>query len=477
MANLRLAMDSAFWDTNISSTQTLEGTARLVPGEPFPLDGSRASRALRAQQLSLLGNGFPLGIIPSYSPTSEKELGSFSLQKMLLRTSTPNWWLGLIGQFRPKKLFSSIKAELAGAEELDLSTFKETAKHFVDKSLYAIGLCSQLSLTPETSVLLSTEKHGERKRRYYKAMLFHKLPHHDVTLEAAWPELFIDRNGKYWEVPESISLDLSSLVSESGLRYRFSIHKNSGHPQAVNGTIGDPPLALMPGLCAKTAFSYEKSMDFWRQKETKKEMMVKTDKGFYWRPSYDVRLREPHAAISGIIGCTCAAWLWSSEAVDSRTQSRDGGAITLSYKKRNPLNADFFGSICYTFQHGKFRKLFGDLTRVDTRLDVCSGSAFARRAVDAAANIFRNSPVKRDLDPLALPRLNLIFQQQVAGPIVFRVDSKFLLDSLSIKHGPSIEDVRYSLSYSLRLLNSGKVVVWYSPKRKEGMIELRLFEF
>lgn len=69
------------------------------------------------------------------------------------------------------------------------------------------------------------------------------------------------------------------------------------------------------------------------------------------------------------------------------------------------------------------------------------------------------------------------FGVQVAGPIVFRVDSKFLLDSKSGKRGPHIEDLIYSLNYSLRLLHSGKVVAWYSPKRKEGMIELRLFEF
>ncbi|KAM1444129.1 hypothetical protein ACFX2I_040318 [Malus domestica] len=60
---------------------------------------------------------------------------------------------------------------------------------------------------------------------------------------------------------------------------------------------------------------------------------------------------------------------------------------------------------------------------------------------------------------------------------VFRADSRVALDSLRGKHAPHIEDFIYSLSYSLRLLRSGRVVAWYSPKRKEGMIELRLFEF
>uniref|UniRef100_A0A5B7CAI4 Protein TRIGALACTOSYLDIACYLGLYCEROL 4, chloroplastic n=1 Tax=Davidia involucrata TaxID=16924 RepID=A0A5B7CAI4_DAVIN len=473
MANLRTAMDSAFWDVNIATPQTLDGIARSVPGDPFPLDGARASRALRIQQLSLLGNGFPLGLIPSYAPTSPKDLGSLSFQSLLLKPATPNWWLGLIAQFRPKKLISSIKAEVAGGDEWELPAFKDVAKHFMDKSLYSLGLCSQLSLTSSSSLLLSTEGHGERKGRRTRAMLFHKLPYHDVTMEAAWPELFIDRNGKYWDVPESISLDCSSLVSESGLRYRFGIHKNSGHPQTVNSVSGEAPLALMSGLCAKAAFSYEKSKDLWREKETKKDVIVETDKGRFWRPSYDIRLREPHAAISGIIGGTCAAWFMGGEnsvAVESRG---DGDRISLGAKNRRPFSADLFGSVCYTFQHGKFRKLYGDLTRIDARLDICSASALAKKV----SKIFRSTSVNNVENPMSSPRLSLIFQQQVAGPIVFRVDSKFSLGSSSGRRGPHVEDFICSLNYSLRVLHSGKVVAWYSPKRKEGMIELRVFEF
>ncbi|MBA0864061.1 hypothetical protein Goshw_029418 [Gossypium schwendimanii] len=299
---------------------------------------------------------------------------------------------------------------------------------------------------------------------YGTTYVYLQLPDHDITLDAAWPELFMDRKGKYWEVPESISLDMSSLPSDLGLQYHFGIHKNSGHPQAFNALDGEAPSALMPGLCAKAAFSYQKSKDIWRRKETKEDLIIKTDKGSYWRPSYDVRLREPHAAISGIIGGTCAAWFGKgSKNVES--QSEDN--IPTTNNKRSPLSADFFGSACYTFQHGQFRKLYGDLTRVDARLDLSSLSSFAKR-------IFKSSSANKSLSS---PRLNLIFQQQIAGPIVFRVDSKLLLDSKTGKLGPHIEDVIYSLSYSLRLLRSGKVVAWYSPKRKEGMIELRLFEF
>lgn len=83
-------------------------------------------------------------------------------------------WLGFTGQFRPKKLVSDIKAELSSVDEWELPILKDIGKHFLEKSLYAFGLCSQLSLTPSSSLLLSTEKHGEKKGRRLRAMLFHK---------------------------------------------------------------------------------------------------------------------------------------------------------------------------------------------------------------------------------------------------------------------------------------------------------------
>lgn len=83
-------------------------------------------------------------------------------------------WLGFTGQFRPKKLISDIKAEISTVDEWELPVLKDIGKHFLEKSLYAFGLCSQLSLTPSSSLLLSTEKHGEKKQHRLRAMLFHK---------------------------------------------------------------------------------------------------------------------------------------------------------------------------------------------------------------------------------------------------------------------------------------------------------------
>ncbi|GER54542.1 At2g44640/F16B22.13 [Striga asiatica] len=292
MASLRTAMDATFCDLNISTPQAFHGVARAVPGDPPPLDGARASKVLRIQQLSLLGNGFPLGVIPLISPSpNHKELGSLALQSLIGKVcmddcfvepdekESESRWVGLVGQFRPKKLLSSIKAEASAAKDWQLPLLKNSAKHFLDKSLYKIGLCTQIALTSSSSLLFSTENHGEGKKRRTKAMLVHQA-------------------------------------------------------------------------------------------------------------------------------------------------------------------------------------------KIDARLDICSASSLAK-------GLFSNPPQ----NDLSSPKLNLIFQQQVLGPIVFRVNSRFSLENSSGRPKPQLEDVIYSLNYALRALRSGKVVAWYSPKRKEGMIELRLFEF
>lgn len=493
-------MDAAFWDLDIASPRNLDGCAKAVPGESFPLDGARAGRALRVQQLSFIRSGFPLGIIPCLSPPTPSTNGpaglssSIALQSLLLRRSFADWWVAVVGQVRPMKLISNIKAQVVEGRERSLLSFKEitqrllerpfyflvrerglilfkeTAQGLLEKPFYSLGLCTHIPITPSSSLFLGTEAHDDRKERHHKLMLYHQLPYHDITLEAAWPELFIDSNGRYWNVPESVSLDLLSLISESGLRYRFGLHKNGGKPQAViNSTDSEAPAALLPGLCAKAAFSYEKSKDLWRQRETEDDLFIKTDEGKFRRPAYDVRLKEPHASISTVIGGTFGAWFQGEDTTLKGASIEGDSGISSGSRKRSPVFVDLFGSVCYTFQHGKFRKLYGDLTRVDTRLDICSASAIAKSML----SMFSNSSNGRRHNPASLPRLSLIFQQQVAGPIVFRVDSKFAAGKYILR----MEDFMCSLSYSLRLLESGKVVAWYSPKRKEAMIELRLFEF
>eukprot|EP00268_Persea_americana_P069432 TRINITY_DN9863_c1_g1_i16.p1 TRINITY_DN9863_c1_g1~~TRINITY_DN9863_c1_g1_i16.p1 ORF type:complete len:111 (-),score=15.66 TRINITY_DN9863_c1_g1_i16:20-352(-) len=60
------------------------------------------------------------------------------------------------------------------------------------------------------------------------------------------------------------------------------------------------------------------------------------------------------------------------------------------------LGADIVGSIAYSYEEGGFRELKGDFTRADARLDISS---------------------------LVSPKINLAFQKQIIGLILFRLDS------------------------------------------------------
>ena len=218
-------------------------------------------------------------------------------------------------------------------------------------------------------------------------------------MEAAWPDLFLDHKGRFWDVPESLNFDLSSLAPEIGLQYRFGVHKSKGDPHPVNAAGescvgGEAPASLMPGLCAKAAVSYKAKRDLWRPKEEEDNNTEDDDDDDtpVFLP-YDIRLKEPHAAVSGIVGSSLAAW------------------ITGRGEKRSLISADVFGSACYTFQKGRFSKLYGDLTRVDARVDVSSASALAKRIFNAVRRSKGGS--KTDDDTLGSPRLSLIFQQQV----------------------------------------------------------------
>jgi len=97
-----------------------------------------------------------------------------------------------------------------------------------------------------------------------------------------------------------------------------------------------------------------------------------------------------------IVGSSFASWIWNGRSLSS----------TNSTSKRSRHNADLFGSVGYSFQHGKFTKKYGDLTRVDARVDLSSATAFAKK-------ILSGSSADVGEQPSASPRLNLSFQQQV----------------------------------------------------------------
>lgn len=109
-----------------------------------------------------------------------------------------------------------------------------------------------------------------------------------------------------------------------------------------------------------------------------------------------------------VLGGTCSALFAREKSFASVESSEDGSINSLDSKSTTSLNSDLFGSVCCTFQLGKFRKTFADLSRIDARLNISSASALAR-----ASNFFAKASVNKAENSLSSPKLNLILQQQV----------------------------------------------------------------
>ena len=122
-----------------------------------------------------------------------------------------------------------------------------------------------------------------------------QFPKHNLSVEAVWPGLFVDKGGDYWDVPLSMSLDLATVASDSGASYRVCMLHNSGSPERIDGGQSEGrPAGLLPGLAVKGAISFRKNVDLWRSNAPKLKMVQ----------PFDIFLSNPHVSASGIIGKT-----------------------------------------------------------------------------------------------------------------------------------------------------------------------------
>lgn len=112
-------------------------------------------------------------------------------------------------------------------------------------------------------------------------------------MEALSPGLYVDSSGTYWDVPSSVAVDLASLAPESGPSYHFCMQYNTGSPEQLEAPqASEVPAALLPGLCLKSAFSYQKNFEIWRSSAPKLKRVL----------PYDAFLSNPHISASGIVG-------------------------------------------------------------------------------------------------------------------------------------------------------------------------------
>ncbi|XWS14306.1 hypothetical protein CRYUN_Cryun36dG0110900 [Craigia yunnanensis] len=285
MKKLRWAMDGDFWELDASTPRTLEGAARAVPGKALPLGVSRGTRLFRPKQIDFMQRFMAAPFLPSYS----NHLG-VTLQRVFTIPFTDNWFVILLGQFNLHKFLSSFQGS-GGAMPMHMLDLKSIGRLLLDKSLYALGFSSEILLTPDDTLLLTSDSYyahniPPRKKAF---------PHHNLTLDVAWPALFVDKEtGNFWDVPFSMALDLASL-SDSGPSYHLCLHHNNGSPkQFEDDHMAQVPASLLPGFSVKGAFSYKKKVDIWRSKAQKLKMVQ----------PYDIFLSDPHVSASGIIGST-----------------------------------------------------------------------------------------------------------------------------------------------------------------------------
>ncbi|KAM7487977.1 hypothetical protein LguiB_025461 [Lonicera macranthoides] len=466
MKKLRWAMDGGFWDLDVSTPRTLDGVARPVPGDPLPLGISRGVRLSRPKQIDFFQRFMFLPFVPSFSPAH-----GLSIQRVLSFPFAEPWFSTVLGQFNIQKSVSSIK-EHGLKQTPESSWLQSIGKHLSDKSLYALDFCSELLITPDDTILLSSEAYADDRIPRKKAVFHHKasFPHHNLTVEAASPGLFTDEYGTYWDVPVTMAIDLASLPSDSGASYHVCINHNAGSPKQLEGqTTNEVSATLLPGLCAKSAFSFKKNIDIWRSRAPKLKMVQ----------PYDILLSNPHISASGIIGAVVSASLGENSPraqVDDESMGFNGFSLR-ARGANSAFLADIFASVSLSAQHGNFQRLFFDLTRVYTRLDFPSGSKFLSGATRLANDFYNSKAPCMEAVQAVCPNATLSVQQQIGGPFSLRVDSGVSLD-LKNKDGwyTSVRDPVFALEYALQVLGSAKAVAWYSPKQREFMIELRFFD-
>lgn len=464
MKKLRWAMDGSFWDVDVSTPVTVDGVARPVPGFGLPLGVSRGASLSRPKQIAFFQRFMTMPFVPSYSAAGN----GFCLHRVLSLPLGEHWFTTLLGQFNLQKFISSFK-ENGSMQPSESSWLKSIGSQLRNKSFYALNLCSEVLITAEDKLLLSIEGYGDEKKPRHKAVIHHKFLNHNLTVEAAWPELFVDNIGTYWDVPFSMAIDLASIASESGGSYHFCVNHNAGQPEQHGGqTTSGAPTTLLPGLSFKSAFSLKKNVDIWRSKAPKLKLVQ----------PFDILLSNPHITVSGILGTVVTAVI-GNNLVKSQVEDKSLAFEGLSLHApgvNSTIFSDIFGSVSLSVQHGNFQRFFLDLTRVYARMDFPSGTRFFSEATKLAQDIYHSRQLSTEAIRAICPKATLSLQQQIVGPFSFRVDSGVSLDLKNNEWHVSAEDPVFAIEYALQVLGSAKAVAWYSPKQKEFMIELRFFE-
>ncbi|CAN4116932.1 unnamed protein product [Withania somnifera] len=463
MKKLRWAMDSGgFWELDLSTPITLNGQARPVPGDPLPLGLSRGSRLSRCQQIDFFQRFMAMPFVPSFAADR-----GFLLQRVISLPIGESWSAMLLGQLNVQKFVSSLRSK---AKHLPESSWLQSIRrNVIQKSLYALGFCSELFLTPDDTLIISLDAYGDEKMPQKKAVLHHRFPHHNLTMEAAWPGLFVDGKGNYWDVPFSLALDLASTTLDSIASYHLFFNNCAGLPKQYEGQHSDelPPAALLPGFTAKGVVSLKKNIDLWRSEASMLKMVQ----------PYDIFLSFPHVSASWVLGAVFSAYLGENSMKEQQSCCVQGlKDFNLRAQGANSaISVDSFASASLTAQYGNFQRLFLDLTRVHSSVSFPSGSKLLSGITSVGCSLYNSRIPNVEALQAICPRASVCFQQQIIGPFSFRVDSEIAID-LKKHWCLSVKNPVFAIEHALQVLWSAKAVAWYSPMQREFMVELRFFE-
>ncbi|KNA19997.1 hypothetical protein SOVF_056350 [Spinacia oleracea] len=468
MNRLRWVMDDGgFWDVDVSTPRTMDGVARPLPKDgPLPLGLSRGTRLSMSKQIYFFQRFMAAPFVPSFVGGAGGN--GFSLHRALSIPSGNDWFNILLGQFNFQKFVSSVrKAKLE--ESSDSSWLQVIGRHLLEKSFYASGFFSEFLVTPEDTLVFSYEACGDKKTARKKAVFNHKFPHLNLKLERVWPGLFIDKYGNYWEAPVTLAADLASVSSDSGYSCHLCLQHISGLAKQVEGDdSSEVPASLLPGLYLKSAFSFKKSLDFWRS-EAKMLKFVQP---------YDLFLSSPHISGTGLFGVVATVLVGDNSLrspLDDQPNDYKRFDVYASGGK-SACFADLFASLSFSAQYGNFQKRVFDLTRFHGRLNVPSGSKFFSAATCLAQNLFKSERPSLEAVQAVCPSATFSFQQQIVGPFSFRVDSEVGVNLKNQEWKVNVDNPVFAIEYALHVLCSAKAVAWYAPKQKEFMVELRFFE-
>lgn len=442
---------------------TMEGTARAVPGDPLPLGLSRGPRITRPKQLDFMHRFMSSPLVPSFAGDASNGGEGLLLHHAHTLHLTDNWSATVLEQFNVQNFMSLVKEHVS--MNLDtMSWIKTISKHMND--LFSLGFGTEFLVTPDSSFLI--ESYNVKKKSRGKAIFQHKFPQHNLTMEAVYPGLFVDKHGTYWDVPLSMAVDLASVKPYSRFNYHFCLQHNSGQPTHFGGNQNiEPPMSLLPGLCAKAVISIKKSVEFWRKKEGKLKLVQ----------PYDALLSNPHVSGSGVLGATAIASFGDNSArllVENRQMTSK--AFSLCGDNNLVLFADLFATFLFSAQHGNFQRLAFDLTRLNARMNIPSGSTFVSGVVRLADKLYNSQVPDSEAIRAVCPELTVSLQQQIIGPFSFRMDSNIKVDPENKKCFAHVDESVYAIDWALKVLGSAKASFWYAPKRKEAMVELRFFE-